>query len=68
MACFESAQALADALYCRGERPINAERVAKLVRHVGSRDDLEAVIACLPEDVRETVRALGDTPLRKKGL
>lgn len=68
MAAFETPADLADALYCRGERPINAERVAKFMRHVESREDYEAAIGCLPDVIQASVRELSEPWLRKKGL
>lgn len=68
MSAFETPADLAAALYCRGERPINAERVAKFMRHVDSREDFEAAVTALPADVQADVRTWADPWLRKKGL
>jgi hypothetical protein len=57
---------LAAALYCRGERPINADRVTKAIRHLESREDVDTFLGALPEDVRAQVAELAESGIRQK--
>ena len=46
---------LADALYCRGERPIDGARVTKALRHLETAADYRDFLAALPSVAQTAV-------------